>query len=140
MSAASHLLLIQDNKVLLARRFQTGYKDGWYAFPAGHLESDETASAAMVREAQEEVGVIIQPADLKCAHVMHRRTNRTYVDFFFVCYQWHGTPKVMESEKCDDMTWFPLTALPENAIDFVKKVVSEYQAGSHYSELGWETL
>ncbi len=137
MSAASHLLLIKDNKVLLTRRFQTGYKDGWYAFPAGHLEPDETATTAMIREAKEEVGVIIQPTDLMFAHVMHRHTNQTYVDFFFVCHQWQGTPIVAEPDKCDDLRWFALDALPENAIDFVKQVMSEYQAGRHYSELGW---
>jgi mutator protein MutT len=138
LSAAAHLLLIQDNQVLLARRFQTGYKDGWYAFPAGHLEGDETATAAMIREAREEIAVIIQPAHLTSAHIMHRRTDREYIDFFFVCQTWQGTPKVAEPDKCDDVAWFALDALPTNAIDFVAKVVKEYQAGRHYSELGWE--
>lgn len=137
MSAASHLLLIDKEKILLTRRFQTGYKDGWYAFPAGHLEADETATVAMIREAQEEVGVLIQPTDLMLAHVMHRRTNQEYVDFFFVCHKWRGTPTIAEPEKCDGIAWFELNALPENAIDFVKQAVSEYQAGRFYSELGW---
>ena len=35
---ASYAVLIKDNKVLLVRRFNTGYEDGKYSLPAGHVE------------------------------------------------------------------------------------------------------
>ena len=67
-----HLLFIQDNKILLARRFNTGYRDGEYSVSAGHLDGNETVRAAAAREAEEEVGVRIEAGDIRFSSVMHR--------------------------------------------------------------------
>ena len=42
MIGSSYLLLIENNKILLSRRFNTGYEDGKYSLPAGHVETGET--------------------------------------------------------------------------------------------------
>ncbi|HIE41446.1 MAG TPA: NUDIX domain-containing protein, partial [Candidatus Aenigmarchaeota archaeon] len=60
-----YLVLIKDNKILLSRRFNTGFHDGEYSFPAGHLDGNETLIQAMVREAKEEIGIELKPEDLK---------------------------------------------------------------------------
>jgi len=79
-----YLLLINDNKIVLSRRYNTGFHDGEYSFPAGHLEGNETLTQAMVREAKEEIGVEISPEDLKLVHVMHRKEpNEEKLNFFF---------------------------------------------------------
>lgn len=39
---AIHVFLVRDDEVLLLKRFNTGYKDGFWGVPAGHLEADET--------------------------------------------------------------------------------------------------
>ena len=53
------LLLIQEGKVLLSRRFQTGYEDGNYGLPSGHKEIGEYPTEAVEREALEEIGVSV---------------------------------------------------------------------------------
>ena len=49
--------IIRDStgKILTVKRKNTGYLDGWYGLPAGHIEGIETIKEAMQREIQEEV-------------------------------------------------------------------------------------
>ena len=85
---ASYLVLIKDNKVLLQRRFNTGYQDGKYSMVAGHVDKGETFTEAIIRETKEEAGIELKPENLKVAHVMHRDSgtneNNERVDVFFV--------------------------------------------------------
>ena len=67
-----HMFFLRENKILLIRRFRTGYMDGYYSIPAGHLDGNEPVRLAAVREAQEEIGVRIDPADIRFAGVIHR--------------------------------------------------------------------
>jgi 8-oxo-dGTP pyrophosphatase MutT (NUDIX family) len=133
----SHLVLINGGKILLLRRFNTGYEDGNYSVVAGHLDGDETFIQAMVREAKEEAGIDIKPEDLEVVHVMHRKSNDERIDFFIQAKSWIGTPKIMEPNKCDDLSWFELGKLPDNVIPYVKQAIEHIRNNVLYSEHGW---
>lgn len=91
----------------------------------------------MVREAREESGVQLSVDGLHFAHVMHRKANDERMDFFFTAEKWEGEPTNMEPEKCDDLSWFSLTQLPENTIPYIRYALEQYEAGNHYTEFGW---
>ena len=57
MPVAVHLILKHTGKILLLRRYNTGYEDGNYSVVSGHLEQGETVIQAMIREAKEEAGI-----------------------------------------------------------------------------------
>ncbi len=134
----SHLILIKDSKILLLRRFNTGYEDGSYSIIAGHLEGNETFIQAMIREAKEEAGIYIKPKDLEVVHVMHRKQpSEERVDFFIKANNWEGEPKIMEPQKCDDLNWFELDNLPENTIPYIKQAIENIKNKVFYSEHGW---
>ena len=61
---AVYLLLVQDAKILLLKRANTSYYDGWYMTPAGHMDGHELATEAMIREGYEELGITIRPEQL----------------------------------------------------------------------------
>src|ERR1017187_7851758 len=64
-----HLLLLNpEGLVLFGRRQNTGFEDGAWHVPAGHLEASESVVQALIREAKEEVGVTIAPEDVEFAH------------------------------------------------------------------------
>lgn len=137
MIASAYLVLMRGDSVLLARRFQTGYEDGKYGLPAGHVEDNESLLENLVREVKEEVGLSINPATAVLVHVMHRKEKDIRMDFFFVVTNWEGEPKICETDKCDEIGWFPLSNLPENTIGYIQQALKSIQEEKNYSERGW---
>jgi 8-oxo-dGTP diphosphatase len=133
----SHLFLVQDGRILLLRRCNTDYEDGKYSVVAGHMEDGETAREAICREAREEAGIELLPDDLAFAHVVHRADRGQRVGFFFSALRWRGEPRNMEPHKADDFRWFPLDALPDDMVPYVRRAIDCWRAGACYSESGW---
>ena len=106
LPVAVHLLLTEDERILLLRRFNTGYEDGNYSVVAGHVDGGEELRSAMVREAREEAGIDISPSTLRVVGVMHLMGDREYVSFFLHTSEWSGEVVNAEPHKCDDLSWF----------------------------------
>ncbi|MFZ5878863.1 MAG: NUDIX hydrolase [Chloroflexota bacterium] len=132
-----HLFFFRSDEILLLRRFQTGYRDGEYSVPAGHLDGGETILAAAVREAREEVGVRIDPSALSFSSVMHRNEGEERIDFFVHVRAWEGDPVNAEPDKCDELRWSPLDALPPNLIPYVRRALENHARGVRFEEFGW---
>jgi len=134
-----YLILAMNNKILLTRRYNTGFHDGEYSFPAGHLNGGETMISAMIREAKEEVGITLKPKDLQLVHVMHRKEpSEEMINFFFTAENWEGAPKIIEPHKCDDLDWFDLDNLPDNVIPYIRQAITCFKERRFYSEIGWQ--
>jgi 8-oxo-dGTP diphosphatase len=134
---AVHLFFLRDAQILLLRRFNTGYEDGSYSVVAGHVDAGETVTQAAIREANEEVGVLLEPDDLQIVHVMHRTSTDERIDFFIAVRRWLGEITNLEPHKCDDLSWITLASLPPNLIPYVHQAIDNYQANIYYSEFGW---
>ena len=132
---SSYVIFQRGDRVLFARRCNTGYRDGEYSVPAGHIEEGEFATAAAIREIQEEVGVMIEPKDLQPAHIMHRHCeDHERIDFFFTCEKWTGEITNTEPDKCDDIQWFTLEQLPANTIPYIRAALESYRDEHFFSE------
>jgi mutator protein MutT len=136
--AAVYLILLKGNKILLSRRSNTGWMDGYYSLIAGHLDGGESIGQAMIREAKEEAGIVVEKRDLMPATVIHRvYPGQEYVDFFFVATKWKGNPVIKEHNKCDDMSWFLLDKLPKNTLPYIKEAIDSYKNKISFFESGW---
>ncbi len=135
-----HLIFLRGDQILLLRRFNTGYRDGEYSVPAGHLDGGETVRAAAAREALEEVGVRIEEGEVLFSSVMHRNEGDERVDFFVHVRTWQGEPLNNEPHKCDDLRWVDVKSLPENTIPYVRRAIQNHLEGIRFDEFGWGLL
>jgi len=136
---ASYLDLRDGDKILLQRRYNTGFEDGNYSLVAGHVDQSETFTQAMIREAKEESGVILKEKDIEVVHIMHKKAenNLERINAFFIAKEWSGEVVNMEPHKCDDLNWFDMSNLPENIIPEVKQALKYIEKNIFYSEIGW---
>jgi 8-oxo-dGTP diphosphatase len=132
-----HLFFFRENEILLLRRCNTGFADGMYSVPAGHLDGDETVIAAAAREAREEIGVRLEADCIHFSQVMHRKDGDERVDFFAHVSAWHGEPVNAEPEKCDEICWVGMDDLPENTIPYIRKALHNHRHGIKFDEFGW---
>ena len=135
---AVHLLLVCDGKVLMLRRYNTGYQDGNYSVVAGHIDGGEELKAAMIREAREEAGIGISPENLTVVGVIHLIEDDEYVSFFLHASKYSGEVANMEPDKCDDLSWFDIDDIPPNTIPYVRRVIQNYRDGVWFDSLGWK--
>lgn len=141
MIAFTALILRDGEKILLIRRHKTGSFDGLYACAGGGVDENEPATAAMIREAHEELGITLKKDNLKIAHIVHRGPHdggSEFVGFFIEASEWEGEPQNMEPDKCDEIAWFHVDKLPENIIPTLKHVMEMLKQNIFYSEYGWE--
>ena len=129
-----HLLFFREDQILLLRRFNTGYADGQYSVPAGHLDGGETVMSAAAREAEEEVGLKIDLDAMEFSTVMHRIEEEERVDFFVQVHSWRGEPFNAEPEKCDDLRWVDVNQLPVNVVPYVRQALANHLSGVRFDE------
>jgi 8-oxo-dGTP diphosphatase len=120
-------------EVLLQLRQGTGYRDGhWAAACAGHVERGESVYQAAAREAVEELG--LRDIELLPLCAMQRTGNGLpvdeRVDYFFTATDWLGEPRILEPDKCADVGWFGLDALPHPVVPHELQVLEALRAGA----------
>jgi 8-oxo-dGTP diphosphatase len=134
-----HLILTTDSKVLLLRRTGTGFADGSWSVPGGCLDDGETLPAAAAREAREETGVTIDPADLAFAHLCHHADpdGQHRVGVFFAARRWDGEPVNAEPDKCSEIGWHSLDNLPADTVSYIRTGLVACTRHSPFSLDGW---
>ncbi len=140
---AVYLFLKKDGKILLLRRCNTGYQDGNYQVPAGHIDAGELPTEAAIREGKEEVCIDITKKDLRLVHTSFRPKHDNTgdrVDYFFEITHWGGEINNGEPEKCDELCWVNPSNLPENTTPHVRVAIECAERGEIFSELGIDFL
>lgn len=112
-------VIITDERgeLFLLKRSNTGWQDGTYCVPSGHIEYMESPRQAAVRELKEEAGVDAHPDDLEFVHMVYNKsqdgTDTERTNIFFRLHTYIGEPFLAEPEKASDAGWFAPDALPE---------------------------
>lgn len=135
-----HLILTRaDGRVLLAERSGTGYADGLLNLPSGKLEAGEDVRSAVIREAREEVGILLAAQDTHCVSVLHHRSpeGEGRVGFFFAATRWQGDPVNAEPHKCAGLLWADPDDPPPTTIPYTAAGLRAFRAGQAFALHGW---
>ncbi len=133
-----HLILRDEaGHILLGRRQNTGWADGLFGLPSGHLEDGESATAGAAREGEEETGVLIKTGNLRLVHVMHHRTDSGRMALFFEASDWAGEITNTEPDKCAGWAFHDLAQLDDQIVPYLAKALRHIACGELYSEGGW---
>lgn len=133
----THLMLIKDGKLLLQKR-NSGALKGIYTPVSGHVDGHETVIEALVREAMEEAGIVINPSNLAVKVVAHL-PNAPYkggyqdiINFFCFTDKFAGTIENREPDKCESLEFYDLENLPIDMMSHVFDVIKAYKSGQTY--------
>jgi 8-oxo-dGTP diphosphatase len=133
------LLRRHDGNVLLLERSGTGYADGQLCPPSGHLEAGESVVQGAIREAREETGVRIDPADLAFSLVVHHRNSegQARIGFFFTATRWEGEPVNREPQKCAGLQWADPARPPANTVPYTAAALTSITREAPFCLDGW---
>ena len=116
-------VLYQEGRVLLVRRcIEPGF--GLWSLPGGFIEMGETPEAAVVREVEEETGLMCQPLRLLNAQGV---IGGYYGDLVVLCY----SAEIVSGDLCpgydaDDVGFFELNEFPPIAFDVHRNFIAQF--------------
>jgi 8-oxo-dGTP pyrophosphatase MutT (NUDIX family) len=130
---AVYLILQQrDGKIFFIRRANTGYADGCWHLPSGHMEPGELPIFSVIREGAEETGVRINSVAVTLVHVSYRPEHDVTgnrMDLFFRTNIWSGTPHNAEPNKCSEVCWAHPVDLPTPMTPHVREAIIAIRQG-----------
>jgi 8-oxo-dGTP diphosphatase len=139
--SVSVFVIVQDaGDVLLLRRSNTGWKDGYLSLPAGAHDGGETLEQAASRELHEETGLLVAPEYMQLVHLMHCQSGdrgSEWLGAFFLAQRWDGSPMIGEPDKHDQLSWHPIHTLPTDVIPYTKQGIELGISGIPFSTFGW---
>lgn len=146
MNKSSHLplyvgiILQKNNDVFLVQRTNTQWMSGYWNFPGGLVEKNESVRQAACREAHEETGVIIAPQECILVHVLqvHKNGKNTQdiIGIYFHVQQWSGAAHNAEPNKIMAAQWFDIHEVPPNTTEHALLALHGLKNKRYYSEHG----
>lgn len=106
----TNMCMICDGKgnVLVQDKKNNPYWSGWN-FPGGHVEPGEYVTPSVIREMQEETGLLIEKPKLCGIKEFHKsKDGKRYIVFLYVANRYSGELKPSNE---GDVFWYPLSEL-----------------------------
>ncbi|MCO5973747.1 NUDIX domain-containing protein [Actinoallomurus soli] len=125
-TAAGRVLLIQRGP---EAKFAAGHWD----LPVGKADKGEVITTTAARELKEETGLVVEPAELKVAGIIHGawgvEAPNGFLTVVFVANTWTGEPVNAEPHKHSQVTWFPVEQVPSQFVRTTREALMNYLHG-----------
>lgn len=125
------VIIRKNGKILIGKR-KGNHGGGYWAFPGGHLEMNETIEDCARREVLEETGLNI--SNLKKSiftNDIFPESGKHYVTVYMVADYKGGEVKIMEPQKCESWDWFNMDNLPNPLFiplqNFIKEKIDVFK-------------
>lgn len=118
----SAAIIVQGGRVLMVRR-RVGEGELLWQFPAGAIETGESAEQAAARETEEETGLTVSAIKL-LGERLHPKTHRMMS--YTACEVVSGEARVADAEELDAIEWVTLAEIPEKVPYGLFEPVQEY--------------
>jgi 8-oxo-dGTP diphosphatase len=126
---AACALVDTDRRVLLAQRPAGKPMAGLWEFPGGKIENGETPEDALIRELQEELGIVTKAACLApLTFASHSYESFHLLMPLFICRRYQGFATAREGQalkwvRAGDLRSYPMPPADEPLIPFLQDVL-----------------
>jgi 8-oxo-dGTP diphosphatase len=116
-------------RVLLQQRAPGRAMAGLWEFPGGKVEAGERPEAALVRELEEELGIVVEAAGLSpAAFASADNQGRHMLLLLYLCRQWRGEPSPLDAAalqwvRPDEMAALPMPPADEPLIPLLDRLI-----------------
>jgi mutator protein MutT len=121
-------ILNEEGEVFLMKRGPKSKNEiGHWSLPGGTVEFGETMRDTILREVREELGIEIDlDGQLPATDHILSGEKQHWITTIFPARIIFGTPEILEPEKCTEIGWFALEALPTPLASSVEKAVNSF--------------
>ncbi len=107
-----------EGKVLLTQRGpKSNNEAGKWDFPGGTVEFGESLEETVIREFQEELGILIEVIELidVVNHILPNEQQH-WVSPSYIARLLEGTPEIKEAEKCTGIKWLEVSEINQEEL------------------------
>jgi len=107
--AAVGVVIDKASRILISKRPAHKIKGGYWEFPGGKIEPNETPEAGLIRELKEEVGIVVLQYE-KLMDLYHEGTDHRARLVVFVITEFEGVAAALEEQ---EIRWITKDAFSE---------------------------
>ncbi|MCR6658618.1 MAG: 8-oxo-dGTP diphosphatase MutT [Asticcacaulis sp.] len=122
-------LVDSDGRVLIAQRPEGKQLAGLWEFPGGKVEPGETPETALIRELEEELGIVVKQACL-APFVFASHTYETFhlLMPLYLIRRWEGEPEAKEHQaikwvRPNDMSQYPMPPADDPLVAWLRDFI-----------------
>ncbi|QXX83294.1 8-oxo-dGTP diphosphatase MutT [Providencia sp. R33] len=118
---AAGVIRNSQQHIFITKRPEGTHMAGFWEFPGGKLEQGELPEAALIRELEEEVGIIVTEYE-PFHRVDHEFDDRIITLYFFIVSAWDNEPYGKEGQ---DFRWVEQEALVADEFPPANRIIVE---------------
>lgn len=99
------LALIQDTQGRILVQKRSEQKGGEFGLTSGHAKAGENSLQGMITEIKEELGIDVQPHELRLMHSERSDEKRRFYDLFYLQKDYNISEMELQKEEVEDVMW-----------------------------------